>query len=289
MLNGIYYLSFVIHVICSHTFRGNEFRTAFKDIYTLLIHLQCQTIALSGTITVDLKKKLPLLLGLNNHIFISENPDRSNIFFQILRKPSNVDIVSCSESIYIKELNQLNTELEDYPVTLCFMSLQWCSDAQSYAISLFGLPDLFKSLYAVIFSNQDENVTNHVFSELKKTKPFLRLIFCSSSLGMGFDFPCITRVIHAKPPRNIIDFVQQVGRAGRLGQPSQSLLYFNASEITNNVDGMTQDIKIFCNTDDCLRTTLLSPFGFDKTVGIKGCKCCSNCKLNCICNECFDK
>ena len=62
-----------------------------------------------------------------SHIFVSENSDRTNIFYQILRKPSNVDIASYSESIYVKELNQSNTELEDYPVMLRFMPAMKCS------------------------------------------------------------------------------------------------------------------------------------------------------------------
>ena len=39
--------------------------------------------------------------------------------------------------------------------------------------------------------------------DLKKGIPRIRLIFCTSSLGMGFDSPSIDRVIHCKPPRCI--------------------------------------------------------------------------------------
>ena len=39
---------------------------------------------------------------------------------------------------------------------------------------------------------------------------------------MGFDPPCIDRVIHTCP-RNISQYLQEIGRAGRRGQPAEAL------------------------------------------------------------------
>ena len=65
---------------------------------------------------------------------------------------------------------------------------------------------------------------------------------------MGFDSPCVTRVIHARPPRRAIDFLQQVGRAERKGQESVSILYYNASDIATNTN--TEKCTVdYCRTD----------------------------------------
>ena len=166
---------------------------------------------------------------------ISETPDKPNIYLQRIVKPPNIDIIECAESVYAPELKKLLQLRSSYPVTLCYMPLEWCSDAQSLAVELFGEPCITDTLYAIVFSTQDNSITSHVMKELKKKKPSLRLVFCSSSLGMGFDSPCITRIIHGKPPRTMIDFVQQLGRAGRSGQSSESVMYYNSSDIAARV------------------------------------------------------
>jgi hypothetical protein len=236
---------------------------------------------------VKLRGSLPRSIGLRNHVEVVESPDKPNIFLEKRRKPPNVDIAACAEAVYKAELEALLAEEEEYPVTLCYMPLEWCSDAQSLAITYFGPPNLKHSRYALLFSTQDEDVCNHVVTELKKRNPILRLIFCSSSVGMGFDSPCISRVIHAKPPRNMLDFVQQIGRAGRLGQKSESVMYFNASDIARNVEGLSDDVRLYCTTDDCMRKTLLSAFGFNKNDKITDCECCMNCQQNCQCSKCI--
>ena len=42
---------------------------------------------------------------------------------------------------------------------------------------------------------QDNYINKHVMKELEKEKPVLRLVFCSSALGMGFDSPSASRII----------------------------------------------------------------------------------------------
>ena len=134
------------------------------------------------------------------------------------------------------------------------------------------------------FSLQDKTVVNHVTTDLKKVNPRIRLVFCSSCVGMGFDSPSITKVIHGKPPRNMLDLVQQAGRSGRSSQACTSFVYFNRSDIAKNVPGMTDDMREYCITDQCLRICMLKVFGYQTPLQkMSGCKCCKNCKLTCQC------
>ena len=105
---------------------------------------------------------------------------------------------------------------------------------------------------------------------------------------MEFDSPSITRVIHTKPPRNIVDYIQQIGRAGRAYQKSEVILYFNKSDIASNVPGIPDAIIDLCTTDECLRLTMLKYFGFfEKAVEMLPCQCCSNCATKCSCEYCI--
>ena len=282
---------FIKPLICYfYDYRGPQFRTAFSELHTLLAFTDCPIIALSATMTVEMWKTLPKMLCMQDPVTVSETPDKPNMFFDRVQKPPNIDIVDCAESIYVPQLKDLVSLGKDYPVTLCYMPLEWCSDAQSFAVSLLGEPCLTNTPYAILFSTQDHCIVSHVLQQLKLDSPTLRLIFCSSSVGMGFDSPCISRVIHAKPPRNMIDFIQQVGRAGRVGQKALSLLYFNASDISINIEGMSDNMRKYCTTEACLRLTMLSVFGYEERAQeMTGCECCCNCKLNCVCSLCNKK
>ena len=104
---------------------------------------------------------------------------------------------------------------------------------------------------------------------------------------MGFDPENVTKVVHACPPRNISQYFQEIGRAGRRGQPAVATLYYNSRNIAKNLPGMNDDMISYCkNNASCLRNQLLSVFGFEKDTSLIGCKCCSFCKENCTCEEC---
>jgi superfamily II DNA helicase RecQ len=69
---------------------------------------------------------------------------------------------------------------------------------------------------------------------------------------MGSDSPSITRVIHAKPPRRAVDFMQQIGRAVRKGQPACSKVFFNSNDIGHG--DIEQAMKDYCTSDCCMST-----------------------------------
>ncbi|KAH3771067.1 hypothetical protein DPMN_172367 [Dreissena polymorpha] len=108
--------------------------------------------------------------------------------------------------------------------------------------------------------------------------PRIRLILTSSVAGMGFDPPSVMRIIHARPPRNLSQYLQEIGRAGRRGQNSSAILHYNKRDIAKNIPGIQEDIVQYCNNEEtCLRELLLKPFGFSKSPGIANENCCSFC------------
>lgn len=94
---------------------------------------------------------------------------------------------------------------------------------------------------------------------------------------MGFDPTSVVRVIHAKPPRNLSQYLQEIGRAGRRGQKSVAILYHNKRDIAKNIAGIEDDIIQYCKNNKCLREMLLVPFGFQKKEFNDKEECCSFC------------
>lgn len=56
-----------------------------------------------------------------------------------------------------------------------------------------------------------------------------KCIVSTNALGMGIDKPDIKFVIHTQIPASPIHYYQEIGRAGRDGQETQAILFFNSS------------------------------------------------------------
>ena len=83
-------------------------------------------------------------------------------------------------------------------------------------------------------------------------------------------------------------YIQEVGRAGRDGKESIATLYYNKSDISPNVKGMTEEMRLYCDLDTCRRKYVCKHFGFK----LEGkCdfdhQCCDNCATKCECDMCI--
>ena len=274
-------------------FRGNQFRTAYQEVSSLPKFFRgIPYVAMSGTITTELMQRLPVVLGMGDPTIISVNPDRPNIYLDLIPRPPSLYQEEAYEAVIVPECKRLYREKENYPVTLIYCSFPCNSRGQRICLNLFEGKDKVDiyttALFSSIFSSQCPNVVRVTEQELKKRNPRIRLVFCTAAVGMGFDSPAVSRVIHMQPPRNILDYMQQFGRAGRLGQSSEAVLYYNRNDIAPNLPGLKQDIVDYCNSTSCLRQCLLSKFGYEPVLSCNPkCKCCKFCKVTCLCSNCL--
>ncbi len=59
----------------------------------------------------------------------------------------------------------------------------------------------------------------------------IRVIACTNAFGMGIDKPDVRAVIHYEVPDALENYYQEAGRAGRDGEKSYAVLFFNHAEI----------------------------------------------------------
>ncbi|XP_063411234.1 uncharacterized protein LOC134694166 [Mytilus trossulus] len=266
--------------------RGRSFRKAFEHLKELPGFFPgVPRLGLSATVTKQEEKAVTSSLGIKNPKVIKESPDRENILLEIKLKEASLDIYESYENIYRPLCDSLFENRETFPVTLLFMPLQYIGNAAAYCKHIFKKPTLETSVYGVLCSGQDDSVKNYIIKELACVNPRIKLVFCTSVVGMGFNSQSIMRVIHARPPRSLSDYVQEIGRAGRSGNAANAVLYYSNRDIAANVVDIKPDIIGFCREKGCIREYLLQQYGFEKT-DVKGHICCNNCKPICSCIEC---
>lgn len=88
--------------------------------------------------------------------------------------------------------------------------------------------------------------------------------------------------------------MQEIGRAGRDGDLSNAVLYYNASDISSNRVNLKAEMKEYVQLKTCRRQFLCEHFGYNKPiVDNQHCvkrhhACCDICQLSCECDECAD-
>jgi hypothetical protein len=112
-----------------------------------------------------------------------------------------------------------------------------------------------------------------------------RIIVATTALSMGVNFPDIHYIINWGPPRTLLDYHQEIGRAGRDGKQSDALIIFYGQQLSHCED----DVKYFVKSSGCYRVASLCPFD-DNIKPLEPLhNCCSFCRGTCSCIECDDK
>lgn len=233
---------------------GHDFRPDYLEICTLRNYFpDAVMLALTATATQQVRSDIILNLKMKNpKIFISSF-NRENIYLEVqLKRKGITQIVD-----YLKKHNG------ESGIIYCFSRKQvdeLTKDLDNMGFSVLnyhaGLSDEIRA------KNQDLFIKDKV-----------QIMVATVAFGMGINKPNVRFVINNDLPKSIEEYYQQIGRAGRDGLPSSSLLLYSSNDIhkiryffdetcdVQKAELLLQGMVNFATTKNCRRKALLSYFG----------------------------
>ena len=138
-------------------------------------------------------------------------------------------------------------------------------------------------LIGIYHSCSWEHQKRKVENSLKGTVG-VRVVVASTALSMGVNFPDVRYIINWGPARDILTQHQEIGRAGRDGKLSHSIVLYHGQQLSQ----CEQAVKDFVKANGCLRMAAYKSLDPSIEPNAVLHNCCRSCALSCKCagNDC---
>jgi ATP-dependent DNA helicase RecQ len=190
---------------------GHDFRPHYRLIERLIRRLPNNLRLLATTATANNRVMQDLEQVLGNVRTIRGDLNRPSLTLQTIRLPNQADRLAWMA----EQLKQINGSGIIYALTIkdAKQVTQWLR-LQGIAVESYsGQSENREELEDALLSNQ------------------LKALVSTSALGMGFDKPDLAFVIHYQSPKSVVDYYQQVGRAGRALDSAYGILLSGKEEV----------------------------------------------------------
>ena len=259
---------------------GDEFRTAFAHIGELrsLIPSRINILALTATATSRTLNIVTQRLSMVHPTLVALPPYRDNISYTVHQK-TDLDIfttslcheLSCRRLAFPKTIIYVRTYTDCIDIYLQMKTKMGhaFTEPPTYPNAVgFRLVDMFTR---VLTSEKKDEVLAS-FSQKKGT---LRVVIATTAFGMGVDCPDIYRIIHWGMPATLEEYVQETGRAGRDGEPSEAVLYKGKGPRKSTAEALQYE----SNMSICRRRLLFKNFFmYSESDMYENSSCCDICK-----------
>lgn len=195
---------------------GHEFREDYRQLFRLKQYFpQTPIAAFTATATKMVEHDILHQLGLSNPLIIRAKVERDNLTIKAEYRTSNGR----------EQLLVFLSAFENESGIVYTLSRK---ETESLALFL-NTHNIRSRAYHAGLSTEEKNETYHAFLNDE-----IDVVVATVAFGMGIDKSNIRFVAHMSLPKTIENYYQEIGRAGRDGLPSSTLLLFSASDIVEH-------------------------------------------------------
>jgi RecQ family ATP-dependent DNA helicase len=193
---------------------GHDFRPDYLQLGRVIERLgHPPVIALTATASPPVREDIVAVLGLRDAQQIIRGFDRPNISLRVRR--------FSDEAAKRRALVQDATGRSG--LGLVYVATR--RDATAYAKELSAAGLRAEAYHAGMKASERERV-HTLFSE-----DGVDVVVATSAFGMGIDKPNVRYVLHSAPPESPDSYYQEIGRAGRDGEPAEAVLYYRSEDL----------------------------------------------------------
>ncbi len=193
---------------------GHDFRPDYLRLGDVRARLgRPVTVALTATAAEPVRDEISTRLRLVDPAIVVRGVDRPNIDLAVRREVSERD----------KHDAVLDTVVELPGPGLLYTATR--REAETYAAEL-GERGLRAAAYHAGLGARERSGVHDAFLDDQ-----LDVVVATNAFGMGIDKPNVRFVVHASVPDSLDAYYQEVGRAGRDGEPAGATLFYRSEDL----------------------------------------------------------
>lgn len=199
---------------------GHDFRPDYLRLGPVIERLgHPRVVALTATAALPVRRDIVQRLGLREHREVIASFDRPNLHLAVERFTDDPD----KRHSVMTRVRALTAD----PATrrgLVYVASR--KDAEFYADELAQCGVGVAAYHAGMKAADRERVHEQFLAGE------LDVVVATSAFGMGIDKPDVRFVAHASAPESLDSYYQQIGRAGRDGQPAEITLFYRPEDLS---------------------------------------------------------
>lgn len=192
---------------------GHDFRPDYLQLGSLVQRLKRPVIALTATASPPVREEIIERLGMKEAVVVAEGFDRPNLHFSVEQHESERD----KKRAVLEEVTSHSGQ------GLVYTATRRQTDEYAQELRDAGLrADAYHS-----GRKKSERTALHDAFHAGE----LDVVVATTAFGMGIDKPDVRFVIHADIPDSLDSYYQEVGRAGRDGEPAGVVLHYRQEDL----------------------------------------------------------